>query len=40
MKYAEHKFRKSGGKSFVIELNEEIDTPVDEALALVERNKL
>ena len=39
-KYAEHKFRKSGGKSFVIALNEEIDTVVDEALALVERNQL
>ena len=39
-KYAEHKFRKSGGKSFAIELNEEIDTTVDKALALVERNQL
>ncbi len=39
-KYAEHKFRKSGGKSFVIELNEEIDKAVDQALALVERKKL
>jgi hypothetical protein len=39
-KYAEDKFRKSGGKSFVIELNEEVDKAVDKALALVERNKL
>ena len=27
-KYAEDKFRKSGGKSFVIELNEEVDTKI------------
>ncbi len=39
-KYAEDKFRKSGGKSFVIDLNEEVDKAVDKALALVERNKL
>jgi tetratricopeptide (TPR) repeat protein len=39
-KYAEHKFRNSGGKSYVMELNEEIDKAVDQALALVERNKL
>lgn len=39
-KYTEHKFRKSGGKSFAIELNEDVDRAVDEALALVERKKL
>lgn len=38
-KYAQHKFRKSGGKSFIIELNEEVDQAVDRALALVERKK-
>ena len=39
-KYAEDKFRKSGGKSFIIELNEEVDKAVDRALALIERKKL
>ena len=39
-KYAEQKFKKSGGNSFIIELNEEIDKAVDQALALIERNKL
>ncbi len=39
-KYAEDKFRKSGGKSFVIELNEEVDKAVDKALALIERKML
>ena len=39
-KYAEDKFRKSGGKSFIIELNEEMDKAVDKALALIERKKL
>jgi tetratricopeptide (TPR) repeat protein len=39
-KYAEDKFRKSGGKSFIIELNEEVDKAVDKALALIERKKL
>ena len=39
-KYAEHKFSKSGGKSFVIALNEKVDKAVDKALALVERKKL
>lgn len=39
-KYAEDKIRKSGGKSFIIELNEEVDKAVDKALALIERKKL
>ena len=39
-KYAEQKFKKSGGNSFIIELNEEIDEAVDKALALLERKKL
>ena len=39
-KYAEHKYRKSGGKSFTIVLDEKVDQAVDEALALMERNKL
>ncbi len=39
-KYAEHKFRRTGGKFFVIALNEEVDKAVNEALALTERKKL
>jgi len=39
-KYADQKFKKSGGKSFDIELNQEIDTAVDRALALVEQKNL
>jgi len=39
-KYAQHRYRNSGGKSFTIELNEEVDQAVDEALALIERKKL
>ena len=39
-KYAEDKFKKSSGKSFIIEINEEVDRAVDKALALVERKKL
>jgi len=34
------KFKKSGEKSFVIELNEELDNAVNEALAMIERRKL
>lgn len=39
-KYAADKFRKSGGKSFVIELNEKVEEAVDKALALIERKEL
>lgn len=39
-KYAEHKYRNSGGKSFTIVLDEKVDEAVDKALALVERKKL
>ena len=39
-KYAEHKFRNSGDKSFTIEVDEDIDGAVEEALVLVERKKL
>jgi len=39
-KYADQKFRDSGGKSFTIELNEDVDEAVDQALALIERNNL
>jgi len=39
-KYADQKFRKSGGKSFTIELNEDVDEAVDQALALIERKNL
>jgi len=39
-KYAEHKYRNSGGKSFTIILDEKVDEAVDEALALIERKKL
>jgi tetratricopeptide (TPR) repeat protein len=39
-KYAEQKFQKSRGKSFIIEINEEIEEAVDKALVLIERNKL
>jgi len=39
-KYAEHKYRNSGGKSFTTVLDEKVDEAVDKALALVERKKL
>jgi tetratricopeptide (TPR) repeat protein len=39
-KYAQDRYRNSGGKSFTIVLDEKVDKAVDEALALIERKKL